>query len=156
MTIYLRNISFNYLDGVHEILSDSENLKYSEIPYSKNLDYTKRQIEFYITNTHDIDGKVILNEEEKVVGLILLFDCQNFVEVDIACNKKYQKNGYAEEALEELINEFKEEGIYNKMYIRIFEEDYKTKNLVKKLGFKQVYNENYIFDYGLERFVLYL
>ncbi len=99
--LVIRDFCTSDVNDLHEILGDSETMKYCEPPY--RYEQTQNFLQDFCITKHGAFAAVC-KENVKVIGYILFKSLEASVyEIGWIFNKKYWRKGYAYEACSELI-----------------------------------------------------
>ena len=130
------------LSMYNNVGSDTETTKYVMWNAHENLDVTKSILQRWISeyNEYKYNWVVTLKENNEVIGGISCVntDIDNLsCEVGYAYGSKFWYNGYATEALKEVIKYLFDEG-FKTIYARHFANNERSGNVIKKAGMKYV------------------
>lgn len=138
MSIKLCRMSFDYIDDMHEILTNEQNVKYTGIDLSNSYNKTVKHVTFLIFNSNFIKSIAMVDEnEDKLIGFINVYSYGEIVELAAMCNAKYQRKGYTYESICKVIEYIKKNKNIKEIYAKINKKNIKCINLVEKLNFKK-------------------
>lgn len=146
----LIEITHQHLDSIFSILSLEEVTKYyGTDPFILPAEATKL-IDMYHKNFHEKRGirwGIKLKENQKIIGTIGLNALQlnnKRAEIGYELHPSYWRNGFATEALKEVLNFSFEQLDLHRVGAVVYPENKVSLNLLKKLGFT---NEGLLRDY---------
>lgn len=130
----IRDFNPDDANDLHEILGDTETMKYCEPAY--NFEKTQKFLEEFCIAKKGAFAAV-LKDSQKMIGYILFKPWEESVyEIGWIFNKKYWRQGYASEACSELIAYgFRELNIHKVVAETI--DSQKSVGLMEKLGMKR-------------------
>lgn len=135
--LILRKLNSTDFNDIFEIISDEETC----LDDGGFHAYSIKDDKFYsLMNLflHQRRVGIILKNENKLIGLINLQDEDRAVltyELGFVLNKNYRHQGYAYEAINNLINDYFEKGKVEMFTVSHFPYNKSSENLIKKLGF---------------------
>lgn len=132
--MYVRDFNPNDANDLHEILADSETMKYCEPAYT--FEQTQRFLKEFCIEKGGAFAAV-LKQSQKVIGYILFKPWEDGVyEIGWIFNKEYWRNGYAYESCSALIKYgFHDMGLHKVVAEAI--DGVKSVGFMEKLGMRR-------------------
>ncbi len=149
----LEKMSFKYLDDMHRILSNEENIKYTGLDCSINYNSTVKHVEWLVSNKSRLSSIAIVNDDDRLIGFINIYKNLDSIEIAVMCDVKYRNKGYMYNSLCKVIDYLKEENRYKKIYAKINKKNVRSINLVKKLGFVEIEEKS---NFEKEEIIIYV
>ena len=139
--LVLRAPSFLDVDDVFDFCSDPDSCRFADWTPHKTKGETREFIAWLKRKTGERNYTWIIEhrEEKKAIGTISIVDVDysgKIFTVGYTLSKKYQHQGYATEALKELVNYLFKELFAQRIQAKVMPENTASCRLLERVGFK--------------------